>query len=105
MEFVDTEPAINPENRCPKCRMSTKRGFLKLLGILCKSIPPPQDTHGQGRLCWLMRGGQSPTPRARVSPETCARSLWVSNALYQPASLHVFELTNRVKASFTPVRN
>jgi hypothetical protein len=45
-------------------------------------------THGQGRLCWLSRGGQSPIPRACV---------------YQPASPYVFELTNRVKASFTPV--
>jgi hypothetical protein len=33
------------------------------------------DKHGQGRLCWLIRGSQSSTPWERVAPEACTRPL------------------------------
>src|SRR5262245_35832518 len=85
------------KRRSHRVRLPLAETNLLLIGIHVK----PRHN----RLCWLSGGGQSPTLRACVSPETWARSLWLSNAVYQPASPHVFELTNRVTTLFTPVGN
>jgi hypothetical protein len=60
--------------------------------------------HGQSRLCWLMQ--QRPISNAIRAGFTGERP-WLfapSNVICKTTFSYVFELTNRVKASFTPVR-
>jgi hypothetical protein len=63
---------------------------LRTLMPLWRAVP---KTSG---LCWLSRGGQSPTPYKQVSPEPGTRSLWPSNVICKTALPRVFDLTNRV---------
>jgi hypothetical protein len=68
-------------------------------------FPPALCKHGQDRLCWLSHGGQSSTIWACVSRGEYPQSCWSSNVVYKTAFPSVFDLTNRVKTSFTSVEN